>query len=273
MMSLTKGGMFLQLLLITLFCCSQHIALAANPDQHENCEFWANTGECEKNSGYMMENCATSCERVALKKFNDEEALAKIGSFFDLSAKDIKGNMIDFKSFEGDVTIIVNVASYCGYTDSHYKGVSIDSPPQGDRSLFFRHLTESANFLSRFFVQMVSMWKYLSLTEQVHLLAFPCNQFGGQEPDSNKEIQDFVTSNYGVQFTMMDKVDVNGPNASMVFKYLKSKANIGNIAWNFATYFVVDKVGEVTAHSGLNDNEDFMELRKAVLRLADWQEL
>ena len=120
---------------------------------------------------------------------------------------------------------------------------------------------------------MVSMWKFLSVIEQVHLLAFPCNQFGGQEPDSNEEILDFVTSNYGVKFTMMDKVDVNGPNASMVFKYLKSQADIGNIGWNFATYFVVDKVGGVTTHSGLNDWEDFMELRKSVVRLADWQEL
>ena len=125
---LTKGGMLVQLVLITLFCCSQHIALAANPDQHENCEFWANSGECESNPGYMMENCATSCETVAKQKLQDEQELAKIGSFFDLSAKDIKGNTINFKDFEGDVTIVVNVASYCGYTDSHYKGVSFVSP-------------------------------------------------------------------------------------------------------------------------------------------------
>lgn len=135
----------------------------------------------------------------------------------------------------------------------------------------YRHLINCVPF--RFTRQMVQMWKYLSITDQVHLLAFPCNQFGGQEPDSNEEIQQFVDSNYGVKFTMMDKVDVNGPNASMVFKYLKSQASIGNIAWNFATYFVVDKAGGVTAHSDLNGNEDFMELRKSVLKLADWQEL
>lgn len=127
-MHLTKGGMFLQIVLIAVLCFSQHLALAANPDQHENCQFWANSGECESNPGWMMQNCATSCEAVSLQKLQDEQALAKIGSFFDLSANDIKGNVIDFKQFEGDVTIVVNVASYCGYTDSHYKGVSMVYP-------------------------------------------------------------------------------------------------------------------------------------------------
>lgn len=121
---LTKGGMLLQILFIALLCCSEHLALAVNPDQHENCEFWANSGECEDNPQYMAENCATSCEAVASQKQADAEALAKLGSFFDLTAKDIKGNVVDFKQFQGDVTIVVNVASYCGYTDSHYKGVS-----------------------------------------------------------------------------------------------------------------------------------------------------
>lgn len=124
MMGLTKGGMLLQILFIALLCCFQHLASAANPDQHENCEFWANSGECESNPGYMAENCATSCETIAAQRLEDDKALAKIGSFFDLTAKDIKGTVVDFKQFEGDVTIIVNVASYCGYTDSHYKGVS-----------------------------------------------------------------------------------------------------------------------------------------------------
>lgn len=73
----------------------------------------------------MMQNCATSCEKLASQKLEDELALAKIGSFFDLKAKDIEGNLVDFKDFQGDVTVIVNVASHCGYTDSHYKGVSM----------------------------------------------------------------------------------------------------------------------------------------------------
>lgn len=114
------------------------------------------------------------------------------------------------------------------------------------------------------------MWKFLSPTQRVRLLAFPCNQFGGQEPDTSEEIQEFVKSNYGVTFTMMEKVDVNGPNVSMVFRYLKSKADVENITWNFATYFVVGGDGTVTAHSGVNGNEGFLELRKSILKMAEW---
>eukprot|EP00980_Cylindrotheca_fusiformis_P013913 scaffold3618_cov129-Cylindrotheca_fusiformis.AAC.13 len=212
-------------------------AAAPEPDRHDNCEYWANSGECEKNSGYMLANCATSCDLVAAQAVKDAKELAKINSFFELSAKDIHGDIIEFSKFEGDVTIIVNVASYCGYTDSHYKG-------------------------------MVRLWKQLSVSDQVHLLAFPCNQFGGQEPESNEAIEEFVNG-YGVEFTMMDKIDVNGPNASIVYKYLKSKTNIGNISWNFATYFIVATDGTVTAHSGVEP----MDIRDVALGLVDGQEL
>ena len=116
---------------------------------------------------------------------------------------------IEFSKFRGFVTILVNVASYCGYTDSHYRG-------------------------------LVRLWRQISPSEQVNLLAFPCNQFGAQEPGTTKEIEDFAHG-YGVEFTMMDKIDVNGPNASIVYKYLKSKAEIGNIAWNFASKLKIAK--------------------------------
>lgn len=109
------------LIIVAVFC---HGVLSVSPDQHDSCELWANSGECEKNSGYMLANCATSCERAATQALKDTEELAQIKSFFDLSAKDIHGDVIEFSKFKGDVTIIANVASYCGYTDSHYKGVS-----------------------------------------------------------------------------------------------------------------------------------------------------
>ena len=105
---------------------------------------------------------------------------------------------------------------------------------------------------------MVKLWKAVSASNAVNLLAFPCNQFGQQEPKSNQEIEEFAKG-YGVEFTMMDKIDVNGPNANIVYKYLKVKTGSGNISWNFATYFVVDPDGGVTAHSGVEpmDIEDF----------------
>ena len=100
-------------------------------------------------------------------------------------------------------------------------------------------------------------------------MAFPCNQFGQQEPDSNEEILKFVQDEYGVTFTMMDKVDVNGPNASIVYKYLKLVAGPTNIGWNFATYYVISPDGTITSHSGVEP----MELHSTLLGLLDNDEL
>ena len=98
------------------------------------------------------------------------------------------------------VTIIVNVASYCGYTESHYRG-------------------------------LVDLWSKVK-DETVEILAFPCNQFGAQEPESDSSILQFA-KNKGVEFTMMSKIDVNGPNSSLVYKYLKKEAGPATIKWNF----------------------------------------
>ena len=157
-----------------------------------------------QNPGYMLSNCATSCEEMEKQALADSKELEGISSFFDLSAKDIHGSMIDFSKFRGEVTIIVNVASYCGYTDSHYK-------------------------------QLVQLWDQLKVMQpKFNILAFPCNQFGAQEPESEENILDFALG-YGVDFQMMSKINVNGANASPVYKYLKKEAGPGNIGWNFAT--------------------------------------
>lgn len=85
-------------------------------------------------------------------------------------------------------------------------------------------------------------------------MAFPCNQFGGQEPGTNEEIMDFVAK-FGVQFQMFEKADVNGPKARAVFVYLKDAlpGSFGNfIKWNF-TKFLVDRHGKPVARYGPND--------------------
>lgn len=172
-----------------------------------------------QNPNYMLSNCASACTVVAEQKLKDDKELASISSFFDLSAKDIHGNVLEFAEFKGDVTIIVNVASYCGYTDSHYK-------------------------------QLVQLWNDVKDTGRIRLLAFPCNQFGAQEPASNNEILEFTQANYGVEFTMMSKLEVNGNDAHIVYKYLKHVAGPPTIGWNFATYFVVGPDGSVQSFSG-----------------------
>lgn len=179
----------------------------------------------------MLEHCTTACFAIAEQTARDEKAFEGINSFFDLSALDIAGNVLHFNKFEGDVTILTNVASLCGFTDSHYKG-------------------------------LVQLWNDVKHTGRINLLAFPCNQFGAQEPKPIWEIGEFV-ADYGVEFTMMDKIDVNGPQASPVYKFLKREAGPSSIGWNFATYFIVGPDGSVQSHSGVEP----MQLKDVALNL------
>jgi glutathione peroxidase len=204
-------------------------------DTDDRCGDWAASGECDKNPGFMQSNCPTSCDAVEKARLAEATELQGI-EFYDLSAKDIDGNVLEFSSLRNKVVVITNVASYCGYTESHYRG-------------------------------LVELYGELEGAD-VEILAFPCNQFGAQEPKSNKEIKSFA-SKKGVKFTMMDKINVNGPDASLVYKYLKAKAGPSNISWNFATYFVVDPDGTVESFTGVEP----MQLKDGVLGLLDNEEL
>ena len=153
-------------------------------------------------------------------------------SFFDFTLKDIDGNDVPLTHFRNRVTLVVNVASYCGYTDSHYAG-------------------------------LVDLWKEFEPTEGLHILAFPCNQFGKQEPGTSDEIKAFAESK-GVTFHMMEKIDVNGPNTSELYKYVKAQAGVDKITWNFATYFLVAKDG-VTVHAF--SNTEPKDLRTKIIEL------
>mmetsp|Transcript_24274 Transcript_24274/g.72843 ORF Transcript_24274/g.72843 Transcript_24274/m.72843 type:complete len:111 (-) Transcript_24274:119-451(-) len=81
----------------------------------------------------------------------------------------------------------------------------------------------------------------------LEILAFPCNQFGNQEPKEARLVKEFAKSRYGVKFHIMDKVDVTGPGAHDVFRFLKTAAPQATISWNFGVYYVVSKDGEVRA--------------------------
>jgi len=80
----------------------------------------------------------------------------------------------------------------------------------------------------------------------LQILCFPCDQFGGQELKKNEEIKKFVVDSFGFKGLMMDKVDVNGPNTSPVWKFLKEQSGkADDVTWNFAAKFIVDKDGNV----------------------------
>ncbi len=136
-------------------------------------------------------------------------------SVYDFHAKSLDGQDIDLSTYKGDVILIVNTASECGFTNQ-YKGLEELHEKYKDRGL--------------------------------KVLGFPCNQFGGQEPGDNHQIATFCQKNFGVNFQMFEKIDVNGKDAHPLYRYLTSAAPgaLGTkaIKWNF-TKFLVDRQGKV----------------------------
>jgi len=136
-------------------------------------------------------------------------------NFFDLSAEDSELKSYPLAQHKGKVVLVVNVASRCGLT------------PQYEA---LQNIYEQ--FKERGFI----------------ILGFPCNQFGAQEPGSNKEIQEFCSVKYKVSFPILNKIEVNGDNTHPVYKFLKSNAPgiLGTeaIKWNF-TKFLVNREGQV----------------------------
>jgi glutathione peroxidase len=136
-------------------------------------------------------------------------------TLYDLEARDIDGNVVKLDKFKDQVLLIVNVASACSTT------------PQ------YRDLQDLYN-------------KYKD--KSFNVLAFPCNQFGNEEPGSNQEIKEFATSKFGVTFPLMSKIEVNGPNTHPIYEWLKEQKGgpmpFDAIKWNF-TKFLVDKSGNV----------------------------
>ncbi|KAJ7562738.1 hypothetical protein O6H91_03G082500 [Diphasiastrum complanatum] len=158
---------------------------------------------------------AASQRLSGFRKETFAAASVKEKSIHDFIVKDISGKDVDLSIFKGKVLLVVNVASQCGLTTGNY--------------------TELTQLHKKY------------RDQGFEILAFPCNQFGGQEPGNNEQIKEFACSRYKAEFPVFDKVDVNGPNTSPVYTFLKaSKGGIlgDNIKWNFGK-FLVDKNGQV----------------------------
>ena len=141
---------------------------------------------------------------------------ADMTTVYDFKAKSLQGQDTNLADFKGQVLLIVNTASKCGFTPQ-YEG------------------------LEKLYKDMHG--------KGLTVLGFPCNQFGAQEPGSADEIGQFCQANYGVTFPMFAKVDVNGPDAHPLYQYLKHEKPglLGSrIKWNF-TKFLVDRAGKVIA--------------------------
>ncbi len=135
-------------------------------------------------------------------------------SIYDFKMKDINGVEVDFSQFKGKKLLIVNVASKCGYT-RQYEDLQKLHEEHGD---------------------------------QVTIIGFPANNFGGQEPGTNEEIKEFCSSKFGVTFQMMDKVSVKGADKHPLYRWLSDKDMNGwnekEPTWNFCKY-LIDEKGEL----------------------------
>ena len=135
-------------------------------------------------------------------------------SIYEFTANNLQGEPISLEKYKGHVCIIVNVASRCGHTKSNYE-------------------------------QLVKLYDDYSESEGLRILAFPCNQFGGQEPGNSEKICKFIETR-NVTFDIFEKINVNGPKAHPLWNYLKEKISAEKtgkaIKWNF-TKFIIDENG------------------------------
>ena len=138
-----------------------------------------------------------------------------MSTVYEYTAKALDGKEIKLEQYKGNVMLIVNTASKCGFT-SQFAGLEKLHEEYSKRGL--------------------------------SLLGFPCNQFGAQEPGDSTEIGAFCQKNYGVDFQMFDKIEVNGDQAHPLYKYLTDKApgllGLKDIKWNF-TKFLLDRDGNI----------------------------
>ena len=145
---------------------------------------------------------------------------------FDFSATDIVGNPLDFSTYKGNVLLVVNTASKCGFTPQY----------TGLEELWRKH--KDQGFM---------------------VLGFPCDQFGHQEPGNEDEIRNFCSLSYDVSFPMFSKVDVNGDGAHPLYQWLKKEKpgllGIGAVKWNF-TKFLIGRDGRVVKRYAPTDKPE-----------------
>jgi glutathione peroxidase len=162
-------------------------------------------------------------------KKNKTNSVMEKQTIYQFKVEDLSGKIFDFASLKGKKIMIVNTASKCGLT-----------PQYKDLEALYKKY-KSKNFV---------------------IVGFPANNFGGQEPGTNKEIATFCQQNYGVSFPMMDKVSVNGNDMCTVYQFLTQKSKNGlkdsKVGWNFQKYLLNEKgeLEKVIEPSTLpNDNE------------------
>ena len=139
----------------------------------------------------MATGCNNQNNKTAQVATETEPVVEQTSGIYDITVKDIDGSDVSLANYKGKVLLIVNVASQCGLTPQY----------EGLEALYLKYKDQG-----------------------LEILAFPCNQFLGQEPGTNEEIQSFCSTTYNVTFPLFDKIDVNGEAESPLYTYLKKEA-------------------------------------------------
>ena len=176
-----------------------------------------------------IKNLLSNKKAIAMKPENVEPK----GSLHDFKMESLNGEEIDLSIYKGKKVVLLNVASKCGFT-----------PQYTDWQKFHEEHGQD-----------------------IVVLGFPANNFGGQEPGSDEDIATFCQKNYGVSFQMFSKIDVIGDNQHPLYKWLSSKElngwNDKAPTWNFCKY-VVDENGQVTHFFASKIKPDDAEFKEAV---------
>lgn len=155
-------------------------------------------------------------------------------SIYSINVKRASGDEVSLSQYKGKVLLIVNTATGCGFTPQY----------EGLQKLYEKYKDQG-----------------------LEILDFPCNQFGNQAPGSTEEIGNFCALNFGTTFELFEKIDVNGPEASPLFVYLKEQKKgllSSKIKWNF-TKFLVDREGQVVRRFAPTDEPEKIEQHVAEL--------
>src|SRR5829696_1528819 len=171
---------------------------------------------------------------IGLCIFCSSSASASTPSILDFKMKDIDGKDVKLKKYKGNVLLVVNTASKCGYTPQ-YEGLEATYEKYKDKGFY--------------------------------VLGFPANNFGGQEPGTEQEIKEFCTSKYKVTFPMFAKISVKGEDQDPLYAFLTNKETDpefgGDITWNF-NKFLIDRKGKIVARFSSKEKPDSEAVTQAI---------
>jgi glutathione peroxidase len=164
--------------------------------------------------GHASDSTQKSVQESSLLSFGSNETTYMEKSIYEFKMKDIDGKEVDFAAYKGKKLLLVNVASKCGYTPQ-YADLQELNEKHGDK---------------------------------VTILAFPANNFGGQEPGTSEDIKEFCSTNYGVTFQLFEKISVKGADKHPLYRWLSDKNlngwNNTEPSWNFCKY-LIDENGKL----------------------------